>query len=206
MRKCFGRGNYCKHNLKHQRRAIKQRIPHAAKSATNYAAVRRVKYGRAGAMQYNLKLEHRILHQNNTILPYQLFTCSIVSPVSCANCFFWSSDGYGCWNKQTKGWIFREQPARIQQQINRDRVTKLELREGRWLKAERVRRLVDGGQVVVSCSTLGATFLTKVLPAAVVRYATMPRRCVHNLEAALFCLESNKCARQSLMCTGKQSR
>lgn len=27
---------------------------------------------------------------------YQLFTCSIVNPVSWANCFFWSSDGYGC--------------------------------------------------------------------------------------------------------------
>lgn len=67
LRKCFGCGNYCKHNLKHQRRAIKQRIPRAAKSATNYAAVRRVKYGSAGVMQYNLKLEHRILHENNTI-------------------------------------------------------------------------------------------------------------------------------------------
>lgn len=31
---------------------------------------------------------------------HQLFTCSIVNPVSCANCFFWSSDGYGCCNKR----------------------------------------------------------------------------------------------------------
>lgn len=30
----------------------------------------------------------------------QLLTCSIVNPVSCANCFFWSSEGYGCCNKE----------------------------------------------------------------------------------------------------------
>lgn len=26
-------------------------------------------------------------------ITYQLFTCNIVKPVSCANCFFWSSEG-----------------------------------------------------------------------------------------------------------------
>lgn len=29
----------------------------------------------------------------NDAITYQLFTCNIVKPVSCANCFFWSSDG-----------------------------------------------------------------------------------------------------------------
>lgn len=34
---------------------------------------------------------------------YQLLTWRIVRPVSCASCFFWSSDGYGCCNhKQRK--------------------------------------------------------------------------------------------------------
>lgn len=34
---------------------------------------------------------------------YQLFTCRIVSPVSCAKDRFCSSDGYGCyWRKRKK--------------------------------------------------------------------------------------------------------
>lgn len=34
--------------------------------------------------------------EQNFACTYQLFTCNIVNPVSCANCFFWSSEGYGC--------------------------------------------------------------------------------------------------------------
>ena len=33
---------------------------------------------------------------------YQLLTCSIVSPVSWASCFFWSSDGYGCCKRKKR--------------------------------------------------------------------------------------------------------
>lgn len=35
-------------------------------------------------------------------MTYQLFTCSIVNPVSWANCFFWSSEGYGCYKYEKK--------------------------------------------------------------------------------------------------------
>ena len=31
---------------------------------------------------------------------HQLLTCRMVSPVSCASCFFWSSEGYGCCSHQ----------------------------------------------------------------------------------------------------------
>lgn len=33
-------------------------------------------------------------------VPHQLFTCRMVSPVSCASCFFCSSEGYGCCGHQ----------------------------------------------------------------------------------------------------------
>lgn len=32
--------------------------------------------------------------------PHQLLTCRMVSPVSCASCFFCSSEGYGCCGHQ----------------------------------------------------------------------------------------------------------
>jgi len=34
---------------------------------------------------------------------HQLLTCRIVRPVSCANCFFWSSEGYGCCKDKREG-------------------------------------------------------------------------------------------------------
>lgn len=39
------------------------------------------------------------------IKPYQLLTWRIVNPVSCASCFFWSSEGYGCWKEEISRWI-----------------------------------------------------------------------------------------------------
>lgn len=44
--------------------------------------------------------ERKYVNYKNDNKTYQLLTCNIVRPVFWANSFFWSSDGYGCYNEK----------------------------------------------------------------------------------------------------------